>query len=137
MTSIETSQNNAGWRKNPLVGLLAAIVIVVGAVSLLSRVGCRRSQPTTDAADTVHMICPKCKTAYAVSRSQVGLDAEADVDVFHRAATGVPCPECGAEESVAASECPNCGGLIAPPTDYQALQEFQCPHCKERPYRRK
>ncbi len=137
MTRFETPQNDTGWRKNPLIGLLAAIVLVVGAVSLLSRLGCRRSPPTTDTADSVQIICRKCGTVYPVTRSQVGLDAGADVDVFHRRASEVACPKCGATDSVVASTCPNCGGLFAAPTDYEALQEFQCPHCKEYPFRRK
>ncbi len=111
-----------GWRRSPVVGVIAGIVIVIGMVGALSRYGCRGGRGGGSFGDKQAMYCPRCKEFYEVSRKDLGVGQDADGDEFQLKASRAPCPKCEK--------------LIVPPKDYKQLQSFQCPHCGKHPYRR-
>ncbi len=125
-----------GWRRSPVVGVIAGVVIVIGMVGTLSRYGCRSGRGGGGVGDKQAMYCPRCKEFYEVSRTDLGVGQDADGDEFQLRASRAPCPKCGGTDSVAAYPCPKCEKLIVPPKDYKQLQSFQCPHCGKHPYRR-
>ena len=91
-----------GWKSNPIIGGIAAIVILVALIGLVSRVACRgRTAPVEQ--DTLTLICPKCNHTFQVSRKDVGVDEQYDTDMFRAKAAAVPCPECGNRSSAVAA----------------------------------
>ena len=124
------------WQRSPLVGGIAAAVVLVALIGVLSRLCCRGSGETPVVGDSVTLICRQCKNVYEVSREQLGLDEETSDDQFQESALSVPCPDCGEADSVVAILCPKCHKPFVGPATQAELKAFRCPHCGENPWTR-
>jgi len=124
------------WRRNPLVGGMAAAVGLVALVGLLSRLCCRGGEETPVVGESVTVSCRQCKSVHEVSREQLGLDEGVSDDAFQERAVGVPCPNCGEADGTIATFCPKCRRPFAGPAAQEELKAFRCPHCGESPWTR-
>ena len=143
----------AGWKSNPLVGIAAAVIIVLAVI-----IGFRCSSSDTETAaksdlpeaKAVVLVCPKCKHQFEVTEADVKDDPSDDYLVVK--AMRKPCPKCGNVGCDEAVQCLKCGKYflpmdLGPPAvaarrgeDPGAARRRaasagpRCPHCGKDPY---
>lgn len=127
--------DKAGWKRNPLVGCIAVVVVIVCVASMLARI--RRRPRRIKISLPITLACPECGTTYPVNREQAGCTPADDPEAFRNKAVSVPCPKCGKAKSVVAFFCRRCGEPFAPPASGPGTDPaaFRCPHCGESPWR--
>ncbi|MFW6161660.1 MAG: hypothetical protein ACODAJ_02770 [Planctomycetota bacterium] len=125
-----------GWRRNPLVGAVAGVVVFLMLAVVVSRLACGRGGRDPLAGSSVTLICPHDGTVFRVAREELGLAPDADPDQVAARIGDVACPECGEKDCVMPVYCRSCGEPFAPPTHTTSGQDFQCPHCGESPWGR-
>jgi len=136
VTDAELDADEQGWKRNPMVGVTAAVVIFIALVIGCCRLCCRGGSEAWRGTGTVTMICPHCNEAYTLRPKDLGLDKDASPDQMQEKAKGAPCPKCGKTDSVLACFCPKCGKPFAVPKTLEELDGFRCPHCGEKPWQR-
>ena len=143
----------AGWKSNPLVGIAAAVIIVLAAI-----IGFRCSSSDTETAaptnlpkaKAIVLVCTGCKHQFEITEADVADDKSDDYLVVK--ALRKPCPKCGKTGCDEAVQCLNCGKHflpmdLAPPAaagrrgeDPAAARRRaatagpRCPHCGKDPY---
>ncbi len=103
---------------------LAFAVLLLGvAASLLARWRSETVRQTRDYPEGALWICGResCRAEFAVTLADLARHYE------EHPGQPVPCPRCGAAESVRALRCPHCGRL-APRAQFNPTAP-SCPHC--------
>jgi len=145
----------AEWKSNPLVGVAAAVVIIVAVVVgfRCSRGGGETTGPVgLPEAKAVVLICPACKNQFEVTDADVRDDTSDDYLVVK--AMRKPCPKCGKTGCEEAVQCLKCGKHFLPMALTPPVVAAQpggdpaaaarnargsatgpvCPHCGKDPY---
>ena len=123
-----------GWRANPLIGVAAILVIILGLALIVLR-SCRterdRTVPEAVAqAKGVMRYCFKCKKPFLVKKEDVDkIEGDAPASVKARQ---VPCPKCGGVDCTSeALKCSRCGAYYSPVSDDPNKPVVVCPNCGE------
>ncbi len=124
------------WRRNPVVGALLAVVVVITLWLVVSRIACSARGRDPLAGDTVTWICPHDGEVFRVPRADLGLGPDADPDQVQAKAPDVACPKCGKKDCVLPVYCRSCGKPFAPPKTARKLKDIRCPHCGKSPWGR-
>ena len=142
----------AEWKSNPLVGVVAAVLIVLAVIAGFR---CARSGSETAApsdlpeAEAVVLVCMKCKHQFEITEADVKDDPSDDYLVVK--ALRKPCPKCGNAACEQAVQCLQCGKYflpmdLAPPAAVRPGEDPgaarrraasggpRCPHCGKDPY---
>jgi len=134
MGGMDFDDSEGGWKRNPVVGIVAGGIVFILFIMALSKICCSGADDEKIVGDEVTMICPHCKHVYQVARDSVNVKDATNDDAFQSEAGKVPCPECGKKDSVVAATCNKCGKPYAPPKTAEALKNFKCPHCGKKPW---
>lgn len=122
-----------GWRRNPIVGIILGLAVLITFAIVFSRLACGRGGRDPLAGDSVTLICPHDGTVFRVPRKELGLAPDADPDQVQAKIGDVACPECGKRDCVLPVYCRSCGKPFAPPPATTTGKDLKCPHCGKSP----
>ena len=133
----DDSEEQAGWRHNPKVAIVAAAVALVSLLLAFSCLGPCRGRPEAvpgipQEDEGIAFICPHCQTEHAVTNRQVRKIP--GPERFSVKLSKVPCPKCGRTGSLKALTCKRCGKYFCPIADDKGTPTTTCPHCGDRPW---
>ena len=108
------ASDGAGWKSNPLVGIVAIVLIAIAAIVGFT---CARSTPDLERPSSVPeqkgivLICPDCQHQFTLLPEQIAGESNAPLDAR---AAATPCPKCGKTNCQAAVRCVHCGKYVLP-----------------------